>query len=163
MLEYMELRELSNRIGIPVRKLRYVLDHDLVPNRDWFVAEGEVGQPRRFDSITAFFIACAAFLLNAGHKRDAVREIMRSTAMIYPDGKNPLRLPLLANVIQGKSQAELLSGDGTHVRLRVGAKDSLWIACDDPKRRIKDFRPKVTVGVDVGLIRDLVLNREKSP
>ncbi len=77
-MEYLDLRELSARLSLRIDRLRYVLNQELVPHRDWFNAEDEVGRPRRFDLVTAVFIGCAAYLLEGGQKRDSVREIMRA-------------------------------------------------------------------------------------
>ena len=60
------------------------MDHELVPNRTWFIDESAVGKARTFDEITAIFIACAAYLLDAGYKRESVRE----GNIYYADGRS---------------------------------------------------------------------------
>ena len=152
----MDLRELSRRVDVPVRRLRYVLDHGLVPQRDWFLADNEAGTPRKFDNITAVFIACAAFLLDAGYRRESIRDFMLAVGQLYPQGRNPLRLPLLANAITSNTDATIAIGDATHVRCTAGKKDSGWYRIGNKPTADTSYIPKVVVQVDLSQIRDLV-------
>ena len=38
-MEHLDLRELSERLNLPIDRLRYVLNQDLVPFRSWFRAQ----------------------------------------------------------------------------------------------------------------------------
>src|SRR5262245_39273149 len=78
-----DLKDLSECFGLPLDRLRYVFNQKLVPQRDWFIAEDEVGRPRQFDFVDAVFIGCAVYLLEAGVKRDAVRAYMQVVGRMY--------------------------------------------------------------------------------
>lgn len=67
----MDLQELAQRTALPLRKLRYVVDHDLVPELHYKLAHDEAGRPRRFASDVGFAIACVTSLLEGGLQRTA--------------------------------------------------------------------------------------------
>src|SRR5438045_8059 len=87
------LHDLSKRTGVPLRKLRYCVDHELVPPRTWLIADDEPGKPRQFDRIGAVYLICAVRLLEAGFRRDAVKQMVKSTESLPKRGRNPLGLP----------------------------------------------------------------------
>jgi hypothetical protein len=152
----MNIRILSQKTDIAIRQLRYVLDHELVPERTWFVDEHTVGRARNFDDITAIFIACAAYLLDAGYKREAVRSLIGAIGKIMPTGRNPLHLPVIANVVSGQGTAKVQFADGRYVRWIIGRSTGDWI---DPGPRAKskpDLTPRVIVELNVGEIRDQI-------
>lgn len=152
----MDIRTLSERTGIATRQIRYVLDHELVPERTWFPDEHRVGRSRTFDETTAIFIACAAFLLDAGYKRDAVRNLMASVGVVRATGRNPLNLPVLANVLTGNGVARVQFGDGKYVRWIQGRTVGEWIQPGPPAEAIGDTAPYVIVELNVSEIRNLV-------
>lgn len=154
----MDIRTLSQRTGIGTRQLRYVLDHELVPERTWFLDEHAVGRARTFDEITAVLIASAAFLLEAGYKRDSVRVFLESISRIKPKGRNPLNVPVIADVITGKSAARVQFGDGQYVRWITSRADGKWVDPTAPTRAISDLQPKVVIELNLGEIRDVVRN-----
>src|SRR4051794_12241237 len=68
-----DLAAIADRSGLPVRKIRYVLDHRLTP--------GEVkgrgrGAARSFTPFEAFGLVLAATMLEAGLKRALVRDCL---------------------------------------------------------------------------------------
>ena len=162
-LELFDLRDVSNRIGLPIRRLRYVLEQELVPNRTWFVVEDDVGHPRRFDRITAVYIACAAFLLEAGHKRDAIRELMEAISKVQPEGRNPFGVPTLAHAVLSQVSATVKFGDGRYVRWIVGKKDSGWVDPESPQKKLANCEPKIVVDINFGVVRDLVCGKPNTP
>ena len=156
--EYLELSVLSERTGIPLRKLRYVVDHQLAPERSWSVIPDEIGHPRSFDTVSATFLVCSAFLLEAGCKRETVRQVMLSIlTQVTGRRSDAASSPLVQKAM--KSQPALLQiGDGEQLRWMIGTTyDSGWL---DPKlRHVPDFNPKVTIQVNFALIRDLVMGK----
>ncbi len=155
-MEYFELRELSERLEIPIERIRYIVNQDLVPFRDWLVAEDEPGQPHRYDLVDSLFIACATYLLDAGQKRDSVKEIMKMMGKIMPDARNPLHVPLMGWAVTSKEKATVQIADGLRIRWRHGSTDTGWVEVGPPRRRDDDFEPRVIVALDFGLIRDMV-------
>src|SRR4051812_20952748 len=96
------LHDISVRTGIPVRKLRYCLDHNLVPTDGWFVGDHEIGRQRRFDLASAVYLVCAARLLIAGCKRDAVRTLLRNADSLGPQTRRKsINLPHISGAIFG--------------------------------------------------------------
>ena len=89
------------------------MNQELLPYRNLYILEDEVGRPRHFDTITAVFIGCAAFLLEAGHKRDSVRWIMQAIAEIQPQHTNRLKLPLLANAMMSPADSIVQVADNS--------------------------------------------------
>jgi len=139
-----------------------VLDHNLVPERTWFLDEHAVGRARTFDEITAVFIATAAFLLDAGYKRDSVRGLLASISRINPKGRNPLNVPVIADVITGKGPARVQFGDGRFVRWMARRSSDEWVDPAHPTKPVSDIRPKVIIELDLGEIRDTVRGTQKS-
>lgn len=68
----MELQDIARRCGLPIRLVRYVLDHPVLPGSSPTKSENERGQPRNFSEFDAFKIAIAGHLLRAGIKRPNV-------------------------------------------------------------------------------------------
>ncbi|MDB5345003.1 MAG: hypothetical protein JWP89_3380 [Schlesneria sp.] len=152
----MDIKSLSERTGIPVRQIRYVLDHELAPHRTWFIDESAVGRARTFDEITGIIIACAVYLLDAGYKRDSIRDLITTVSRPMPKSlKNPLRLPIIAGAVMGTRSAKVQFADGRFVRWIIDEKVSDWYVSHAATQ--PGFVPKVTIEIDIGKIRDLVL------
>ena len=155
MAEEFELSTISQRSGVELRKLRYCVDHELVPERTWFLAEHEAGRPRRFDSITAVYLVCAARLLESGVRRDAIKSLMQHVGRFMKPGRNPLHLPLIAEAFASRQVDALIEfAEGSHYRCRVGKTDSGWL-CVDGKLRpaAPDFSPVAVISLNVSLVR----------
>ncbi len=71
----MDLQQLHERTGISNRKLRYCLDHALVPGVS--IGQDEVGRPRKFHEDVGFGIVCAAKLLELGLPHETIRLFLR--------------------------------------------------------------------------------------
>jgi hypothetical protein len=67
-----ELMTIARKCGLPIRLVRYVLDHPVLPGSSPTQAKNERGQPRSFSEVEAFAIAIAGHLLRAGIKRPNV-------------------------------------------------------------------------------------------
>lgn len=153
----MDIKTLSERTSIPVRQLRYVLDHKLVPQQTWFVDECSVGRARAFDEINAIFIACAAYLLNAGYKRESVRDFLTATCNVMPEYKrNPLNYSQVRIVLAGNSAARVQFGDGRYLRWITSRGPGNWIDTKVPGNTIATVSPKVIVELNISEIRDRV-------
>jgi len=72
----MDIAAIARKARVDTRKVRYVLDHGLVPS---LMAGGAGrGQAREFDHFQSFVIAVAAMLFDAGLPKDRVTAIMRA-------------------------------------------------------------------------------------
>lgn len=152
----MDIKTLSELIEIPVRQVRYVIDHGLVPERYWMAEEHPIGHVRTFNNISAIFIACAAFLLQAGHKRDGVRALMEAISRPIRRTRNPLRLPMIGEAMTAHGRAKVQFADGRYVRWIFGDFTEEWFDSATPPQSTTDMVPKVIVEIDVGAIRDLI-------
>ena len=70
----MRLAQIADCTGIGIRRLRYVVDHDLVPALP--AGGGGRGRSRDFTPFQAFTVAAAAQLLEAGISRPMVCRIL---------------------------------------------------------------------------------------
>jgi hypothetical protein len=171
VMNSMDIKTLSQRTGIPVRRLRYVLDNDLISPMAWNIEDCEiewgadenaVGRPRTFNEITAVYMASAAYLLDAGCKRDSVRDMLEAIGRFAPPAKRQFRMPAVATALTGTTAAYVEIGDGRFVRWRLGNKTYDWIDAVPPLTDAKEASPKVIIGLDIGQIRDRVKNIEGS-
>ena len=156
MKTHYSLSELANATGLPVRKLRYVMDHKLVPERNWFVDDSSPGTPRKADQITGCLVIAAARLLAAGLKREVVGEMLEALGRIYESKRGNLGLPKIAEAFLGNPDCFVLYADRSHIRLIVGKQDSGWYRIGKKLTKAQDYTASVTTQVNLGEIRDLI-------
>ena len=155
---YFTISEISKITGIPVRKIRYVVDKEVGPIFD---AEPEVispGDPRVFDETNATLIICAVRLLAAGIKREAAGKFLESLMAV------PYRKPVRSNLDLMRAYLEFYDGekfeayfaDSTHFRCCWANKDSGWLRLDDNGRFVEEsYEPTVVVSLDLHSISSL--------
>ena len=159
----MDLSELSSRTGIDRRRLRYVLDHELVPALHIKIADDSVGRPRQFEEDVGFGIVCAARLLELGLRHDTIRAFLGGLLEIKLTSTDPFLA--LRFVLDRNHSAFADLGDGQRVRIRVINKnmapdtDTGWIIPGQRSRRDHSFAPTGIVTLDIGRIRDEVYAR----
>ena len=153
----MDMAELAIRTGIPVRKLRYVFDHRVLPGlRDTPVGQGVA---RTFTEFEGFGIALSATLLDAGVSRKTVVAAIDASCRPIRPSRRPDDIPLYRAFIAGSGRLEI--GDGRHLRVRTperrGVADALdtdWIPLQSGPSSGDDYTPVVTTIVDLaGLAR----------
>jgi hypothetical protein len=156
----MNLQELHERTGIELRKLRYCLDHDLIPGLHVKSTPDEVGQPRKFADDVGFGIVCAAELLKLGLPHETIRGFLAGMLSIKLGGKGPKK-PVLVAVLERPTPAMAYLGDALNVRIVVKeySYDSGWFTPGNRARLAPDYEPIVIVTLDIGRIRDLVYAR----
>jgi len=148
----MELAELAARTGLAARKLRYVLDHRLLPGQR---GDGPGhGVPRSVTPFEGFAVAVAAHLLDAG----LTRRLVTAGLAVLADaarGKPVRSAPLFAAFTSGGGRLEF--GDGQGVRLSVPGRPGVQVAVDTgwramtPTERLPDgYSPVVRVTFDLG-------------
>lgn len=158
----MDLNELAARTGLPVRKLRYVLDHQILPGLQG-VASGH-GVPRTFTPFEGFAIALAAYLLDAGVTRKLITAALGTVCRPTGSTQTPLDVPLFRAYTTGAGSIE--TGDGLYVRLRApkrpgvgNAVDTGWLPLESAENVTDDYTPVVRVTVELGTFAQAVQGR----
>lgn len=149
----MDLAELSQRSQLERRKLRYVLDHKLVPELHIEIKDEQHGRPRHFAEDVGFGIVCAARLQEAGLLHDSIRGFLRALLELKFDAQDPQAA--LAYVLQRKLPAYADWGDDSYARLRVDDWNSGWRKAGSRKPDPK-VDPLLIFTLNVGRIRDQV-------
>jgi hypothetical protein len=152
-----DLAEIAQSSGVPVRKLRYVLDHCLLPGGQ-DASQGR-GTARSFTPFESFAIVVGALMLKAGLRRALVRDCLAAL------GRNPSRnvnnVPLYKAFAHGEP-ARLELGDWKYVRLTGAAQliwpafDTGWLALAEDRPPGDSYTPLVCLVLDVGQIRRLI-------
>ena len=149
----MDMAELAARTGLPVRKLRYVLDHRVLPGlRDTSAGHGV---PRAFTDYEGFGIALAARLLDAGFTRKVVAAALDAACRPTGSTRAPADVPLYRAYIVRAGSLQI--GDGRHLRVRAqkrpglgNALDTGWFPMAPSGRVADDYTPVVCVAVELG-------------
>jgi hypothetical protein len=149
----MNLSEIAERTGTNPRHLRYVVDHALVPSAA--TASAGRGTPREFGKETAYAVAVAARLLDAGMGRRLVRDILNS--LISDQQKSPViwHAATFGKLIPGAEWAwefgdaeaeRTCKSNFGHVEQVVC---SPWKRIQDGTRMDIDYRPITIVRLDL--------------
>jgi hypothetical protein len=142
----MTVAEIAKCTGASPRRIRYVLDHDLVPGTD--VASHGRGSARAFPMTEAYAIALAVRLFDGGMQRSFikgfVRGILEHSRLLEGALAEP-REPDWAMVFE--------LGDGENVRMRRGRDgvldDPRWVRLATGRELAPSYRPGVVVAVDL--------------
>ncbi len=159
-----DLAEIAEASGVPVRKLRYVLDHQLLPGAQ-DISQGR-GTARSFTPFESFALVVAALMLHAGLKRALVRDCL--AALARGPSRNVDKVPLYKAFAHGEP-ARLELGDWKCVRLTVAAHplwpacDTGWLALDAGRPPGDSYTPLVCLVLDVGQIRRLIPRSNPAP
>ena len=89
------------------------MDHKLVPSVRVKVVDNEVGRPRVFADDYGVGIACAAYLMEAGLRRERVLECIQILSAFNSRPDSPSRGLTLANVIEKRLGYAQASGEPT--------------------------------------------------
>jgi hypothetical protein len=159
----MDLQQLHQRTGVPLRRLRYCLDHALVPDLYIQGTPDEAGRPRKFAPDVGFGIVCAAELLKLGLAHERIRGFLKGLLGIELCGKGGTK-PALAAVLEQSYAAEALLGDGLNVRIVVEELeyDSGWVVPGNPAKPDRSYRPLSIISLNIGQIRDRVFGIQNS-
>jgi hypothetical protein len=164
----MDVQEIARRTGLPVRKVRYVLDQRVLPGMRGRPQTHLAGQPRSFTDREGFYIACAAVLLEGGVQRRTVVEVLaRLPDLPWPlpgsgDAPQTLRQRAVgrprsaveALYLGGGGPALVLIGDAVNLRLQVGGVDTGWLEPRSLARLDEGYRPRVTIQLNLEPLQD---------
>ena len=139
----LNISTLANRTGLKTRRLRYILDHQLVPGLEP-IHSGH-GNARQLENFQAFVLAVAAALLQHGYPRNLVKKVMAAL-----EGANPSRKRLSLDQIYRNDVKDLTIGNTEAFQL-----DEDWFVLPTLKRK-KDYRPVLLTVVRLDLIRNML-------
>lgn len=149
----MDMAELAARTGLPVRRLRYVFDHRVLPGLRG-PSTGH-GVPRTFTDYEGFGIALAARLLYAGLTRKVVAAVFDAASRPAGPTGAPRDVPLYRAYAVRAGALEV--GDGQHLRVRAPGRPGLgealdtgWLPLGSSGRAPGDRAPTVHVTVELG-------------
>lgn len=156
----MDLQQLHHRTGVELRRLRYCLDHDLVPDLYIHGTTDQAGRPRKFAEDVGFAIVCAAKLLELGLPHQRIRGFLAGllSVKLQASVHNKPPISALGAVLERPAPALAHLGDGINIRIDVDeyGYSSGWVDPRNPAKLDKDYRPVVIVTLDIGQIRDQV-------
>lgn len=164
------LAAISERTGIPVERLRYVVDQKILPDtrRETPVGSEGRGRPRVYTEFQAFTLGCAALLLDAGLRRravttciEALMEPRRPAGVDVPNGLLSIafRRPQTTYVEVGDGRFVRLGGIpswGVRARTAGAASTAGWHDVETPRVETPGVEPLVTVRIDAAKLRRLL-------
>lgn len=150
------LASIADATGLPVRRLRYALDHRLLPGAERASRGHRV--TRTFTGLEGLGIACAAAMLHGGLRRPLVRQCIAALAEPAGDSGGVGTIPL-ERIRRAHERAVIEVVAGTHWRLTIGAaQPSRWALLG---RRPGQAPSELTAvfRLDVGSLRDAIRAR----
>lgn len=160
-MEHLELKQLSERTGVSEAKLQFCIDNNLAW-RDWLMHEFFDLYPHLLDVTAGIYATLAARFTELGITIDGVRWLMKGITAFHPRKRNPLGLPILADVIAGTMPAFVQIGDGEFVKWKLNHRDDGWYRFHPTVERAELAEPLVVVAIDVAKIRDSVKGHSSS-
>lgn len=157
----MDLQTIADRIQLPIRKVRYVIDHRLLPGLRVEGQPNVLGRARSLTDFEGFGVAAAALLLESGVKREKAVDFIDSLCShSLPTERRGKRQNFLLYVFSstGKSATASL-GDGVNVRLRIDNYDSHWLQPRTGARLATEYEPRVVIMVDLARLRNALIRR----
>ena len=153
----MDIASLAKISGLPIRTLRYVLEHHVLPNSERASKGRRV--TRSFSGFECFGIAIAAALIEGGQRRSVVAECL----LVLCAEAKPITRSVNCHLNKaygatGKTRLEL--GDGVNVRIEAvegyAPFDTGWIQAATGVKVDKAYDPFVRLSINVGPMRQAI-------
>jgi hypothetical protein len=164
MSDSLTLTDIGKRTGVPLVRLRYIADSEILPGNR---IQTEAAPRRPGRGVTRTFTPCEAFgmviavqLLDAGIRRESVSKIMDILSARPAGARNRNEVPL----IQAFSCVEVESleiGDGVNIHLFRDPPQIFdpifrhWIQINTGAK-VSDYKPLVSIRINVEKLRLLV-------
>jgi len=167
MRESYSLTDIEAVTGIAYEKLRYVIDQKLLPGdrrmRELsFSGSQGRGTARTYTPFSAFGVACAALLLEAGLKRVTTEKILDCVCRCGPGPVTFDSVPLY-QAFQKRDLAILEIGDHVNIRLHGTAHvarkelETGWIQVET-RAHLEKYEPMITVRINVAKLRSCFMS-----
>ena len=151
-----DLNQVADAVGLPIRRVRYVLEHRVLPGAEKASRGHRV--TRTFTGFEGFGIACAAVLLESGLRRPVVSGLIRALVKA-PRGATGRQIPLLGAYMSTRP-LKLEVADAANYRLLnptlSDATDAPWLTIATGTPLDPAYQPLVVLSVDVGRFRDAI-------
>ena len=158
-MKRLNLETLAERTGIELERLQQCVEAGIVPERTWLLQADDERQLDGIDELTGTFLASAVLLLEAGYDERRISSLLRVICLVMKPGRNPLRLPVAADIVGGASNVVVQVADGDHVRWKVDDRDTGWVRIRTGERQaVLDYVPRIVLGIDLRAIHDRVLD-----
>jgi hypothetical protein len=155
----MDLQEIHRKTNFPLRKLRYVLDHEILPGTRIKTDSQRWGHPRSFTDFEGFSIALAAALLGGGLRRELVTQFFDKMNNLKGARKDRFGrdLGLLYVAFSDrKKQSRADIADGQYVAIHLGENRREWSDLKSSNSAPADYKPLVIISIDLGHLRDAI-------
>lgn len=157
----MNATQIAQATGLPRRRVSYVLEHRVLPGSE--KASRGARFMRHFRPLDAFGIAVCTALLEAGLRRQFVRDCVATLVRRVPGDLTPLGIPL-NYAFHSVGPTHVLVGDAVNVRLEVSSTqkplDTGWLQAATGAKVADGYSPLVQVSVDVGRLRKALKDAE---
>ncbi len=153
----MDLTEIHRQTKLSLRKLRYVLDHGILPGTRVKTDSSRVGHPRSFSPFEGYSIAVAAALLEAGLRRGLVARFFDAMTEIEwerPGPQRPKLVPLECSFRASVTPCVAEIADGRYLAVKIGRKEMPWADLQSPRFNRVRYEPRIVVTVDLARLRD---------
>jgi hypothetical protein len=155
----MDLQEIHHKTNFPLRKLRYVLDHQILPGTRIETDSQRWGHPRSFTDFEGFSIALAAALLGGGLRRELVAQFFDKMNDLKGTSKDRFGrdLGLLYAAFSDRKKRYLADiADGQYVAITSGESRRKWSDLKSSNSAPVDYKPIVLISIDLGRLRDAI-------
>ena len=153
----MELQTIASKSGLPVRIIRYVLDHKVLHDGPVAQILGAKGQPRTLTEFEAFAVVIAGTLIEAGLRRGHVAQYMGLLLKVRFTLIRGLSDDVIGAVLATKYPATAQFANGSMVRITHNGNDTGWL----PTPKKAGVEPEFVIEVNLATLRDRLIRKEK--
>jgi hypothetical protein len=160
------VQDIARLLAIPARRVRYVLDHGVLPGYGGRTAPGLAGSPREFTPFEAFAVAAAAVLAHAGAQRGVIAAALVAVADApwpLPGRAHRLETPMERATGRPRTaiaalypppggEATLRVGDGVYFRVDARGRDTGWLDLRTRAALAAEYRPRAVLELDAGAV-----------
>jgi hypothetical protein len=160
------LAEIADRAGLPIERLRYVLDSGILQGgrqhkRGTGPSSPGRGIARAFTRDEAFGLVLVVLMLEGGLRRRAVQDCLLVFRASLTPGSRRLRDATLIRVLDDKAVVALEIGDGLNIRFVANevpavvntALPTHWMQ-PKTKHRLVDYDPLLVLRINLEKIRE---------
>jgi hypothetical protein len=148
-----DLKEISKKTGVPLRKLRYVVDHGIAPKSNVALRGNGLAQPRLYTDSGATLVLIGGAILEAGVKRELASQMVLAVCELQWKRGRSWR-SVLESVVYESLNATLTVADGSFLKLDISERkwSSGWLEIDSLEQSDFDGNALVLIQIDLGTL-----------